>query len=55
MRDGLFSLYLRVAIGRKRLEDMVARYGREDPRVVEFSQRLDRDVVELQRRMLHAG
>ncbi len=55
MRDGLYSLYLRVVIGRKRLEDMVTRYGREDPQVVKFSQRLDRDVVELQRMMLYAG
>lgn len=55
VRGGYFSLHLKVAIGRMRLEELARKYGRQDPRVIKFSQGLDRDVAELQRRMLYAG
>lgn len=51
MPSGYFSLYLRVAMGRKRLEELVTRHGREDPRVLAYSRKLDKLIVELQRRM----
>lgn len=51
MRDNLFSLHLQVAIQRQRLSDLAARYGQGDPRVLAQSRKLDKLVVELQRRM----
>lgn len=52
MEKGYYALYLRVAMGRERLEELADRYGREDPRVLAQSRRLDKLVVELQRRRM---
>lgn len=52
MNNGYYTLYLRVAIRRRRLEELVGKYGHRDPRVVKFSQQLDQDMAELQRRRL---
>ena len=52
MRNGYFTLYLRVAIGRQRLSDLTTRYGREDTQVLAQSRKLDKLIVELQRRMM---
>lgn len=51
MPSGYFSLYLRVAMGRKRLVELATRYGRDDLRVLAYSRKLDKIIVKLQRRM----
>lgn len=45
----LFKLHLRAAIMRRRLEEMVDRYGLGDPRTLAMSRKLDRVLAELQR------
>jgi len=52
MRDDIYSLYLKVVLGRRRLEKLVNCFGLGDQRVVKYSQQLDKDIVELQRRMV---
>lgn len=47
---GLFKLHLQVALLRQQLEDMAGKYGREDPRVIAQSKRLDKLILELQKR-----
>ncbi|MFZ5650125.1 MAG: aspartyl-phosphate phosphatase Spo0E family protein [Bacillota bacterium] len=47
---GLFKLHLQVEKYRLILSDLATRYGRDDPRVLAASRRLDRLIVELQRR-----
>ena len=46
----VFKLHLQIEIGKLRLVEMAGRYGLDDPRVLRESQRLDRLIVELQRR-----
>ena len=46
----VFRLHLQVEIGKLRLIELAKKYGRQDPRVLRESQRLDRLIVELQRR-----
>lgn len=45
----VFELHLRAAIMRRRLEEMVDRYGTQDPRVLAMSRKLDKILVQLQR------
>lgn len=52
VRSRYFTLYLQVAIGRKRMEELAGKYGRQDPRVIAQSERLDKLIAELQRRRL---
>jgi len=52
LENRYYALYLRVAMGRKRLEELATRYGQGDPRVLAYSRKLDRLIVELQRRRM---
>jgi len=45
-------LILKIELGRIRLQELVKRYGREDKRVLKYSQRLDNLIVELMQRRL---
>lgn len=45
----LFKLHLRAAIMRRRLEEMVDKYGTQDPRVLAMSRKLDKILAQLQR------
>lgn len=47
-----FILNLKIKIGKDRLIDLAAKYGREDRRVLRYSQKLDKLIVEIQERML---
>lgn len=47
-----FSLFLQVAIQRQRLEDLIAKHGLEDERVLAQSQKLDKLILEIQRRLI---
>jgi len=47
----VFKLNLRYKFATARLIDMAMRYGLNDRRVIKQSQKIDRLVVELQRRM----
>lgn len=46
----VFELHLRAAIMRRRLEEMVDKYGTQDPLVLAMSRKLDRLLAQLQRR-----
>lgn len=48
---GLFKIYLQIERQKLALVELATTYGREDPRVLAASRRLDKLVVELQRRM----
>jgi hypothetical protein len=45
----VYKLHLQLAIMRRRLEEMVDRYGLGDPRVLAMSRKLDKILVQLQR------
>jgi hypothetical protein len=50
MRDNLFPLHLKIAIQRRRLEEMVAKHGKTSPLVIAQSQKLDQLIVQLQKK-----
>lgn len=45
-------LLLRIAVAKDRLVDLAHKYGRNDPRVVRYSQKLDKLILEVMRRRL---
>lgn len=45
----LFKLHLQAAIMRQRLEEMVDKYGTQDPRVLAMSRKLDKILAQLQK------
>jgi hypothetical protein len=45
----IFKLHLQAVLMRYRLEEMVGKYGTQDPRVLAMSRKLDKILVQLQR------
>ncbi|QNB45862.1 Spo0E family sporulation regulatory protein-aspartic acid phosphatase [Thermanaerosceptrum fracticalcis] len=51
MSDNVFALHKRLCLLRRRLEEMCEKYGLTDPRVLAMSRKVDRLVVEMQKRL----
>lgn len=49
MKRGYYYLLLKLVLERHRLEEMIAKYGLNDAKVVEQSERLDQIIVQIQR------
>ena len=46
----VFRLHLQIEMGKLRLVELAKKHGRDNPKVLKESQRLDRLIVELMRR-----
>ena len=49
METTIFSLHLRIVKSKQRLLDLAEKYGRTDTRVLAYSRKLDKMIVEFQR------
>lgn len=52
MSANIYSLHLKIVKGRERLVKMSEKYGRNDPKVLAYSKRLDKFIVLMQREMV---
>lgn len=50
METTLFSLHLKIVKSKQRLLELAEQYGRTDPKVLAYSRKLDKLIVEFQRR-----